>query len=431
LGPAAKKALVPASGLVLLGSATGGMSGDIFQLYVVQTLGYSPSLISIVALSMVLSIPLQLLAPSLIDRVGYCRVMVLGAVLLIPALLIVFAAGFIAGESRLVAGVCLIAGATLAEVAISISFGAAWSAWHAEFTDSSQRPVFLSMMSFVSQGTVIAAFVVQTFVFDGHVTDLFYRGVLLYCLAYVVGSIIIFHQLPPSHEAHRQALGRWHWLALMRSSDYRMIIFAAGAQFLIGVPLLAVYALTILEVPAAAVGVILVVRSVASLICAPIGGRLVARVGMSRSLKLFGFSLFVQMLLWTVLPKVGGAMWAIAMFALLVVVFQVSKSIFALTLATVEFEVVRSEDRVRAFTLIDLVSSTAMQVNLAVGAVLVSAGRTGVLVNTSFVRLDAVKVVTAIGAVISLYLMVQYRRMARRATPAVKVSSSLGGTDDD
>jgi hypothetical protein len=86
---------------------------------------------------------------------------------------------------------------------------------------------------------------------------------------------------------------------------------------------------------------------------------------------------------------------------------------------------------VRAFTLIDLMSSTAMQVNLAVGAALVAAGKTDVLVDTSFVRLDVVKVVTAIGAVISLYLMAQYRRMARRATPMVKVSSSMGGADDD
>jgi MFS family permease len=225
LGPAARKALVPASGMVLLSSATGGMSGDIFQLYVVQELGYSPSLISIVALGMILSIPLQLLAPSLVDRAGCRRVMVLGAVLLVPALFIVFVAGLVAGDSRLVAAMCLVAGATLAEVAISISFGAAWSAWSADFTNSSQRPVFLSMMSFASQGTVIAAFVIQTFVFDGRVTDLFYRGVLLYCLAYLVGSIIVYRQLPTPHNADRQALGRKRWLTLMRNSDYRMIFF--------------------------------------------------------------------------------------------------------------------------------------------------------------------------------------------------------------
>lgn len=47
LGPAARKALIPGSGLVLLSSVTGGMHGDIFQLYVVHTLGFSPSLASI------------------------------------------------------------------------------------------------------------------------------------------------------------------------------------------------------------------------------------------------------------------------------------------------------------------------------------------------------------------------------------------------
>jgi hypothetical protein len=48
-----------------------------------------------------------------------------------------------------------------------------------------------------------------------------------------------------------------------------------------------------------------------------------------------------------------------------------------------------------------------------VGALLVSASTTGALVDTSFVRLDVVKVFTAVGAIIVVYLMVQYRRMAR------------------
>lgn len=55
LGPAARKALIPGSGLVLLSSATGGMHGDIFQLYVVDTLGYRPSLVSVIAISMVVA----------------------------------------------------------------------------------------------------------------------------------------------------------------------------------------------------------------------------------------------------------------------------------------------------------------------------------------------------------------------------------------
>lgn len=65
----------------------------------------------------------------------------------------------------------------------------------------------------------------------------------------------------------------------MRNADYRVILFGSAAQFLIGIPLLAVYALTVLDVPAAAVGVILIARSVASLLCAPVGGWLIGRVG--------------------------------------------------------------------------------------------------------------------------------------------------------
>lgn len=83
LGPAARKALIPGSGLVLLSSATGGMHGDIFQLYVVDTLGYRPSLVSVIAISMVVGIPVQLLAPRIVSRFGHRSVMIAGSLLLV------------------------------------------------------------------------------------------------------------------------------------------------------------------------------------------------------------------------------------------------------------------------------------------------------------------------------------------------------------
>jgi hypothetical protein len=407
-----------ASGLVLLGSATGGMTGDIFQLYVVGTLGYSSSWISVVALSMAVTVPVQLLAPRLVDGIGHRRVMTLGSVMVITALLIIFAASVFVAHSRLAAAVCLVAGSTLAGIGISISFGsassgAAWSSWYAEFTDSSQRPLFLSMLSFTSQSTMIAAFVIQTFVFGGQVTEVFYRGVLLYCVIYMLGAIIIYRQFPDPREVRHETASRICWRELMRNPDYRLILFASAALFLIGVPLVAVYALTVLKIPSAAVGFTLIVRSTASLVCAPIGGWLIARVGTLTSIRMLGIALFVQTLLWTVLPTIGDALLGIAAFVVLVAAVQVTKSAFALALVAVEFEVVRPEHRVRTFTLIDVVTSTATQVKLIVGALLISASTTGALVETSFVRLDVVKVFTAVGTVIVVYLMVQYRRMAR------------------
>jgi hypothetical protein len=285
------------------------------------------------------------------------------------------------------------------------------------------------MMSFAAQGTVITAFAVQTFVFDGKVTETLFNGILLYCLAYVLGSIIVYRQLPDPHEAQQESSGSAGWRELLRHPDYRVILFASAAQFLIGIPLLAVYALTILDVPAAAVGAILIARAVASLACAPLGGWFIGRVGTSNGLRLFGIALFVQMLVWTVVPVIGASVWAIAGFAALVVALQVSKSTFALALATVEFEVVRPEHRVRTFTLVDVVSSTAMQVNLALGAALVAASASGVLVDLPLIRLDLVKIIPAVGAVVALYLMRQYRQMAARNSPpgqAQPVATGVG-----
>ena len=44
--------LIPMSGVTLLASATGGMSGDIFNLLVTQELGYTPSVLSLVYIGM-------------------------------------------------------------------------------------------------------------------------------------------------------------------------------------------------------------------------------------------------------------------------------------------------------------------------------------------------------------------------------------------
>lgn len=223
LGPAARKALIPGSGLVLLSSVTGGMHGDIFQLYVVHTLGFSPSLVSIIALGMIVSVPVQLLAPLIVSRFGHRTVMVAGSLTLAPALLLLFAAGLIIDECRIAAAALLLTGATLAGVGISTCFGAAWTAWYVEFAEPADRPLFLAMFSFAAQGTVIAAFLVQTMCFDGVVTEEFYRGVLVYCLLYLLGSIIVYRQLPETSVRQPIAtFGKGGWREAVR--DHRRLI---------------------------------------------------------------------------------------------------------------------------------------------------------------------------------------------------------------
>lgn len=415
LGPAARKALIPGSGLVLLSSATGGMHGDIFQLYVVDTLGFSPSLVSVIALGMIVSIPVQLLAPGIVSRFGHRTVMVAGSLTLAPALLLLFSAGLIIDESRIAAAALLLAGATLAGVGIAICFGAAWTAWYVEFAEPADRPLFLAMFSFAAQGTVIVAFLVQTMCFDGVVTEVFYRGVLVYCLVYLLGSIIVYRQLPETSVRQPIAtFGRGGWREALRDHRCRLIVFGSAAQFVIGVPLLAVYALTVLDIPAPAIGVMLIVRSAASFVLAPMAGWLIGWIGTTTALRVLGVALAAQMVLWTLLPTVGHRLPAIAAFTVLVVLFQVSRYAFGLVMSAIAFDVVEPEHRVRTFALVDVASSAAMHLNLAAGGALVAASSTAALLDTSWIRLDPVKIVTAVSAVIIAYLTVEFHSMATR-----------------
>ncbi|CAN3132288.1 MFS transporter [Mycobacterium sp. smrl_JER01] len=413
LGPAARRALIPGSGLVLLSSATGGMHGDIFQLYVVDTLGYSPSLVSVIALGMIVSIPVQLLAPGIVSRFGHRTVMVAGSLTLAPALLLLFSAGLIIDGSRIAAAAVLFAGATVAGVGISICFGAAWTAWYVEFAEPADRPLFLAMFSFAAQGTVIMAFLVQTVCFDGAVTEVFYRGVVIYCLIYLLGSIIVYRHLPETTVREPiSTFGKGGWREALRDHRGRLVVFGSAAQFVIGVPLLAVYALTVLDLPAAAIGVMLIVRSAASFVFAPVAGWFIGRIGTTTSIRVLGVALAAQMVLWTLLPRVGHHLAAIAAFTVLVVLSQVSRYAFGLAMSAIAFDVVEPEHRVRTFALVDAVSSAAMHLNLAAGGALVAASSTAALLDTSWIRLDPVKIVTAAGTVIIAYLTVAFHRMA-------------------
>lgn len=70
--------LIPMSGVTLLASATGGMSGDIFNLLVTQELGYTPSVLSLVYIGMLFSFPIQLFGPGIARRFTFRKLMLFG-----------------------------------------------------------------------------------------------------------------------------------------------------------------------------------------------------------------------------------------------------------------------------------------------------------------------------------------------------------------
>jgi hypothetical protein len=273
-----------------------------------------------------------------------------------------------------------------------------------------------------SQFTIIVTFIIQTVCFDGMVPVDFYQGIVVYCLMYTVASLIVFRTLPAAvaNAENNGHVGIQMLLRTAKDSRYRLMLAAAAGQFLIGVPLLAVYAVTVLEVPAEFLGVVLVLRTVTSFLATPLLGWLIHITSAQSIVRASGFALCIQMIVWTLIPVVGHRFVLLVGLAALVVVFQASKVAFSIALATVEYETIRPTERVGVFTLIDVTSSTAMQLNMLVGAVLVEVSASAAIISTGLLRLDAVKLSCALGACVAALLTVGYVRLAGAIDPTTR-----------
>jgi hypothetical protein len=409
------RALIPGAGTLLLASATGGMSGDIFNLYLTDTLGYDPKVLTWIYLSMLLSIPVQLMAPRMADRFGYRRIMVAGAVLCLPALVLLMFARPLrvvpADADRVLQELSFVAAAVLVEIAFSISFGSVWSAWIARFSDRANRPVFLATLSVAAQGVMATTFLCQTVIFAGAVTTTFYRGVLLAIAVYLVGAVLVFVTLPPPDESAdgESRPPQIGWVACWRRPVNRFIAVSEALQFLVGVPLLSVYLVVVLEYPTYLVSIALVARTLASLSLTLAVGRMIRARGSERIISRASAFIAVVLALWFLLPHYDGNPLLLAAVVLLVPALQLGKAALGICISDIQYELVPAAERIQAFTMTDLVSSSAMQVSAMLAALVISAARQGPL----FLHINLAQVWIGVGVVVALYLGATYRSHVR------------------
>ncbi|MFF3110096.1 MFS transporter [Kitasatospora sp. NPDC057904] len=410
-----RRAVAANAGIILLSSATGGMSADLLQLFALQVLCLSPGQIGLALGLLVLSNPVQLWATRLAERIGKRRTMQAGALGMV-AVLALFAALAPLTRASPAWGYAAFALAVLgAEICIASSWGVAWNPWVRDFTTSADRAFFVSRMKLGSQLVSASGVVAVTLLLGGRLTETEFDVLLAGLAGYLVFAARQFQHLPerrspvPRGSAPKGG-GVW---ATLRVPGLRKVYLVGTCQMLIGLPLLTVYAVDVLHYPAAVLTTAVGVRTLANLWCLGRWGRLVDRLGPRTVMRRAGLALAVLLCGWVLVPSYNG----LATSVLLVVfssLVQVAKSGFSIAFNSHLYTQIPEEQSVPAFTLLDVLSSSTLQLYGALAGCLMPLAWSGGPL-PGWLPLDGYKAAVAAGGIVALCLVAPLFRAARRA----------------
>lgn len=209
-----------------------------------------------------------------------------------------------------------------------------------------------------------------------------------------------------SGEGPRTAM---RWRLWWRRPAHRFIAVSEALQFLVGVPLLSVYLVLVLDYPPHVVSIALVARTVASLSLTLFLGRLIRNRSSERIITSAALYLSGVLVIWLLLPRYDGGPVLLGAVVVLVPALQLGKAALAICISDIQYELVPAEERTETFTMIDLVSSSAMQVSAILAAYAVAAANHGGLIDSGWLHIDVVKIWVGIGSVVALYLSYTYR----------------------
>jgi hypothetical protein len=99
----------------------------------------------------------------------------------------------------------------------------------------------------------------------------------------------------------------------------------------------------------------------------------------------------------------------LAAVVLLVPALQLGKAALGICISDIQYELVPAAERIQAFTMTDLVSSSAMQVCAMLAALVISAAGKGPL----FLHIDLAQVWIGVGVIVALYLGATYKSHVR------------------
>lgn len=377
--------LIPMSGVTLLASATGGMSGDLFNLLVTQELGYTPSVLSLVYIGMLFSFPIQLFGPGIARRFTFRKLMLFGNLVVgISIIAIVLAIQLnISSEVRIV---IIVLSAIIVEIAYSLSYGTVWFTWVGDVVDRNDRSLVMAFGKVLSQGSLTICFLIQTTLFNGMVTRTFYLMVSGWLLLYLLGSSIVYLVLPQNDSVvlveknDRRSLSnlflevKQDIQLILLNPLYRLILGSSAGQLLIGVPIISVYLVEIVKSPSEVIGYALIARTITSMLIMFIIGSLIRKFGIAKVIKISGIGSTVALIPWILVPPKSVISenpwaWLPVIFVPLLFAF---KSIFSTSIANASYDLIPRKDQVTVFTMCDVVSSAALQLSGVIGAWIVS-----------------------------------------------------------
>jgi hypothetical protein len=348
----------------LVGASLGIDGGPIFQILAVENLGLSAAAIGLAFGLGVVSLPIQLYASRIpIERArSNLQIFLVLAALQAWVLAVLVGIGATGGLATVALGITV-----TAEISLSVLYATAWQPLLASGLDTYGRQRLNSTWPAVARG-VLAGAVVLFAALDSSGRSVFLTVVGVLAIATAIGLNAIDAPRPASPAAATTTTSSTSATALAPATRIALVVFAAvnlGA-----VPLWLVYLDQVLW-PSANLGAIAAVQTVASM-AALLAWRSTAGDVTRRALVASIATLAAAAGIALIDGPVGsGAEQSVVVVATALVAAGTTTVRIAMLEAA--HRVVRPANTVRAFTLIDVVASTSLQVGLLVSGLLITA----------------------------------------------------------
>jgi hypothetical protein len=348
----------------LVGASLGIDGGPIFQILAVENLGLSAAAIGLAFGLGAVSLPIQLYASRIpIERArSNLQIFLVLAALQAWVLAVLVGIGATGGLATVALGITV-----TAEISLSVLYATAWQPLLASGLDTYGRQRLNSTWPAVARG-VLAGAVVLFAALDSSGRSVFLTVVGVLAIATAIGLNAIDAPRPASPAAATTTTSSTSATALAPATRIALVVFAAvnlGA-----VPLWLVYLDQVLW-PSANLGAIAAVQTVASM-AALLAWRSTAGDVTRRALVASIATLAAAAGIALIDGPVGsGAEQSVVVVATALVAAGTTTVRIAMLEAA--HRVVRPANTVRAFTLIDVVASTSLQVGLLVSGLLITA----------------------------------------------------------
>jgi len=392
---------IPATMIAPVATASLGVDGGpIFQILAIENLGLSATALGIALGFGLVSLPVQIYASRIpIERARQnMQLFLVLAALQAWLLALLVGVGATGGFAAVALGVTV-----TAEISVSVLYATAWQPLLASGLDTRGRQRLNSTWSATARGVLAGALILFA-AFDSGGRSLFLVAVGALAIATAVGLNSI--DAPESAPAPKPA-ATTPATALAPATRVVLVVFAAiniGA-----VPLWLVYLNKVLW-PTANLGAIAAVQTVASMVALfawkPTDGDVTRRALVAAAVTVAAAASIV-----TLDGPVGsGVQRAVVVGATAIMAGGITTSRVAMLEAT--HRVITSANTVRAFTLLDVVASTSLQVGLLISGFLIAASETS---GTSLT--DPYRAFVLVSAAMTIPAILWFKRTSARSEP--------------